>query len=343
MLNVISPFFKSFGWSHRKASPLPVEILLPTSTDTEPCNVLEGGQLASQKIEPAMEAWLNFLKIRELSDATISVYRSCVKVFVKRLRELDYPLDTVQQLFESTMLERGFGGIPSNKQSKKLNTLNALVSFAKYLVFKNEIDGGIIDDIKRFHPKSKMDPRLTCLSEEEVERLLPATKFASRNQEENVIFSAMLATMLYTGIRVSEACKIQISDVDLAKREIVVNRGKGGYSRLVGINDDLFEILQPYATERLKSAKSSSEYFFVRVNSLAWDKDLLASRMRKVSQKLGVEITCHGLRRKFATRADRSGKPIVQIQMALGHKHLTTTERYIRSTQAEVSNAMRTW
>ncbi|MNR94124.1 Tyrosine recombinase XerC [compost metagenome] len=343
MLNVLFPLFKSFSWFPPKASPLPVELLLPAKTDSGPCKVLGEEQLTCQKIEPAMEAWLNFLKIRELSDATISVYRSCVNVFVKRLRELDYQLDTVQQLFESTILERGFGVIPSNKQSKKLNTLNALVSFAKYLVFKNEIDVSIVDDIKRFRPGRKADPRLTCLSEEDVERLLPATKFASRNQEENAIFSAMLATMLYTGIRVSEACKIQISDVDLAKREIVVNRGKGGYSRLVGINDHLFEILQPYAIERLKRAKSSSEYFFVRINSLAWDKDLLASRMRKVSQKLGVEITCHGLRRTFATRADRSGKPIVQIQMALGHKHLTTTERYIRSTQAEVSNAMRTW
>ncbi len=56
-----------------------------------------------------------------------------------------------------------------------------------------------------------------------------------------------------------------------------------------------------------------------------------------------MQISPHGLRRKFATVAANSGKPINIISLALGHSDLKTTQRYLMTSQEEVIKKIQNW
>jgi integrase len=65
--------------------------------------------------------------------------------------------------------------------------------------------------------------------------------------------------------------------------------------------------------------------------------------MIALSDKLGIPVTCHALRRTFATIADKQGRSINSIRIALGHTNLRTTQVYLRTSEAEVVEQMKDW
>ena len=74
-----------------------------------------------------------------------------------------------------------------------------------------------------------------------------------------------------------------------------------------------------------------------------YDRNMLAKRIRVISRHMEVEITCHGFRRTFATLAAAQGRNIKALRIALRHADLTTTQAYLRTSEAEVFEAMKAW
>ena len=54
-------------------------------------------------------------------------------------------------------------------------------------------------------------------------------------------------------------------------------------------------------------------------------------------------MSCHGLRRTFATHASDAGRSVNHIQLALGHRSIATTQVYLMADQAAAARAMRGW
>ncbi|MCP4342047.1 MAG: tyrosine-type recombinase/integrase [Desulfobulbaceae bacterium] len=87
-----------------------------------------------------------------------------------------------------------------------------------------------------------------AVSDEAVDALLRAASYTSdivqcrRDQ-------AALALLIYGGLRIHEACQIQLRDLDLAGGMIVVRRGKGGKARRVPLHSEAQNLLQQYLNE----------------------------------------------------------------------------------------------
>ena len=147
-------------------------------------------------------------------------------------------------------------------------------------------------------------------------RTVQKKALSSRNAED--LRDLLLILLLYGGgLRVSEACELKWSQVDLAKGVLRI-RGKGSRYRLV--------LLPELARAQLKQYKHRA--FLVFDPSLSPRKAY--SRVRYWGEKAGLNkpLSPHILRHSFATHLLNSGSDLRSIQELLGHRSLGSTQKY---------------
>ena len=146
----------------------------------------------------------------------------------------------------------------------------------------------------------------------------------------------MVQTLLETGTRVSEFVALQVEDVSLGERMIVIENGKVGRRREVPIRTDLARLLSmhigrrrsgPLFVSREKGAAGSRVYSHQRIGQM----------VREIAREAGIgkRIYPHLLRHNMATRLLAVGMDIADIQKFLGHADICATRIY-----AETSIAM---
>jgi site-specific recombinase XerD len=139
---------------------------------------------------------------------------------------------------------------------------------------------------------------------------------------------ALIATLLYAGLRANELLNLGVMDMNLEAGNLVVRHGKGGKDRYVPIHYKLTYILKRYFEDR-QSAGKKSAYLFTGAKS---DKPLnykgLRQICRKISMESGVQFTPHCLRHTFASIAIEQGVGVVQIKEILGHSNIASTMIY---------------
>lgn len=181
-------------------------------------------------------------------------------------------------------------------------------------------------------PRPKMPKALPRrLSEEDGRKVLNASYgYNWRYDFEQTRNHAMISTLLFSGLRLSELLNLQMTDVDLVEKTILVRHGKGDKDRQVPIHYQLHRTLVRYERER-KTMGKKSEWFFTGVHS---DKKLTPKDLSKICRKIGayagVRFTPHQLRHTFASRCIDEGFNVVQLKEVLGHSSLSSTMIYLK-------------
>jgi len=156
------------------------------------------------------------------------------------------------------------------------------------------------------------------LSAEEVARLLAAMP--------NPVYRMMFRTMFAAGLRISEACRIQVAHLD-ATQGVIRILGKGRVERLVALHPSLLEALRRYWRE----AHPVPPWLFTGRLGFPLDLDQ-ARRMFKAAVKasgLAKRATPHSLRHTYATLLLEQGEDLRVIQALLGHRSIQSTEVYL--------------
>lgn len=181
-----------------------------------------------------------------------------------------------------------------------------------------------------------------CLSPSQVERFLAhAYHYPWRTSFERFRNRAILATFLYTGIRLQELLGLHAVDVDLKASELRVRRGKGEKERLIALYPALQVLLRDYENLRKQQPEPSVWYFpSSRSASQLTIKNLYAV-FEKLSAVAGLKVTPHMLRHTFGRMSIESGMNTRIIQETMGHASLKTTERYTHVTTQAKKDAMR--
>lgn len=301
-----------------------------------------------QELMATMDRWLAFLKLKDLSPTTIECYKNRVFSFIKRVERRGKASSFPSRLFARDVLLSGFEGMAEQSASQKLNTVNALLSLGRYLVSEGKLTPDDLTFLPELRPARSPDPRRTCLKTPDIPKLFHAIALRTSDPLENVTFAALAGVMIYGGLRVAEACSLRLEDVNLAERLITVRHGKGRKDRQLGMRKDLVALLEAYLDVRPRLVGASVEKardtrMFLRKDGKPWDRHHVAIRMRHLSKLIGKDISAHGLRRTFATTASTQGRSIRYIQLALGHCNLAVTEAYLRVSDAEVAEAMKSW
>jgi integrase len=158
----------------------------------------------------------------------------------------------------------------------------------------------------------------TVLDREEVRRLINAVTGPKHRT---------LVVLLYSGgLRLGEALRLRVQDVDEERRVIHVRSGKGRRDRIV--------MLARVAVDELRAYRRFERPHHWLFPGARRDRHLCArTAQRAVSEaakRAGIlkRVTPHTLRHSFATHLLESGTDLRYIQRLLGHRKISTTEIY---------------
>ncbi len=176
-------------------------------------------------------------------------------------------------------------------------------------------------------PKRRRLPR--ALSEGAVRRLVSAP---DRHTAKGLRDRAILELLYGTGLRMSECVRLDLTDLDLVHRRVLVRNGKGHKDRVVPLAGQAGKALGVYLSRSRPALARRSEdpaLFLARTG-----KRLSAVSVRLLVRQYGaqarVKASCHVLRHSYATHLLQGGANVRQIQRLLGHEHLTTTALYTK-------------
>jgi site-specific recombinase XerD len=160
----------------------------------------------------------------------------------------------------------------------------------------------------------------------------------------------LLLLMLYgAGLRISEALRLTLADVDLTTAVLHIRESKFYKTRLVPVGPDLIRLLSPYATTRRRNHATPDSPFFVSRRGGAVTRSSAENTLCRLRVRAGVvrddgnprhQPRLHDLRTTFAVHRlvswYRSGadlqRLLPQLSTYLGHINVQGTQRYLTLT-----------
>lgn len=196
--------------------------------------------------------------------------------------------------------------------SRKLNSVKSLFRF---LVEEGIIEKDLSRSVK--HPKIKNDlPRVLKPIE------YRALRDVCRHDKRTL---AIIELMLQAGLRISEVANLQIEDI--RENELVIRAYESHEQRAVPLNRASKEAIEAYLKER---HSSRSKFFFVTKTGRQLLVRNIRSILNRYFEKANLqEVKVNDLRNTFIVEQLSAGVPLNIISRIVGHKRLSTTERYL--------------
>jgi site-specific recombinase XerD len=262
------------------------------------------------------------LKRRNVSPNTVKNYLNGLKHFVLWL---DAPIETVTYRKIVGYMDYLLG---KRLTPKTINCyLNSVCQFYHYLSEEEEIP--IANPVKK--PNIMKLPRglPKHLNEEHIELLFKNLK-GPRDR-------AMFMIMLRCGLRVEEVAHLSLGNIDLKRRILFIQDGKGAKDRIVYISNDALTALLEYL--KVRPANKVKKVFLVEKGPLTGQPLSIRGiqkRMEYYANKTKLRISCHSLRHTMATQMLNADTDLSTIQDLLGHNSIRTTQRYCRVSNLKV-------
>ena len=224
-------------------------------------------------------------------------------------------------------------GTASASVTRKVSTLR---SFYHYL--RNE---GVIPNDPMFGVRGpRRERRLpTFLTRDQIETLIAAADGTKPNELRD---RAILELLYASGLRVSEATGIDVKDVDLDERTVVVF-GKGSRERMVMMGKPAAQAVRVYLSDgRPALARGPQTALFLNRDGGRLSQRAVQSMVRKYALKAGMDRSVHPhlLRHTFATHLLENGAELRVVQTLLGHANVNTTQIYTHVTDSAKRKAI---
>jgi site-specific recombinase XerD len=238
---------------------------------------------------------------------------------------LDVPIETVTYRKIAAYMD---DLISQRLKPKTINCyLNSVCQFYHYLSDEEGIQ--IVNPVKK--PNIMKLPRglPKHLKDEQIEILFNHLK-GCRDR-------AMFMVMLRCGLRVEEVAHLALGDIDLKRRMLLIQDGKGAKDRIVYISNDALHALLDYL--KVRPANKVKKVFLVEKGPLTGQPISIRGiqkRMEYYARKTNLRISCHHLRHTMATQMLNADADLSTIQDLLGHNSIRTTQRYCRVSNLKV-------
>jgi len=194
-----------------------------------------------------LEQYLASLAAAGKSPATQRAVRSDLVQFCtwwERTRERSFDLTQVVERdlrVWKGVRQQNEGAAPATI-NRGLSTLRRVFSWAIEQRLLTESPVREVPDIA----STPVSPR--SLPDQAVDALLRATR-AESDSRLRLRDEALLALLVYAGVRIQEACDVQLRDLDLASGTLVVRSGKGGKARRLPLHSEAQRLLTRYLQE----------------------------------------------------------------------------------------------
>lgn len=276
-------------------------------------------QTASVIMDTLIDKLLEDLWLKRLSENTLQGYRRDLEKIARRLQEKD--LDWLNAQRED-LAEAVYA--PEEKSGSQARALSACRRLYGWLAETGQRSDNPTQFLKT--PKQAQAlPKL--ITEAQISRLLEAPDTATPHGLRD---KALLEVMYATGLRVTEAVKLTLDDLDLAKGWLRTI-GKGDKQRIVPLGEDAVDWIERYLTEArpqlLKEAKCDE--LFVSQKRGGMTRQLAWLIVKEYAFAADIQnLSPHSLRHAFATHLVNHGADLRVVQIFLGHADISTTQIY---------------
>jgi type 1 fimbriae regulatory protein FimB len=176
------------------------------------------------------------------------------------------------------------------------------------------------------------------LTGREVERLIEATR-GSRNEARDC---CLLLLMFRHGLRVSEACRMKLDQVNVESRVLHVTRLKGGLSTTQPLRGDELRAVRAWLRERARM-KPTGKAFFVSEQRKPLHRSTVNLALRKYNSAASLPLLAHPhmLRHACGFALADQGADTRLIQDYLGHRNIQHTVKYTATNPARFEKLRR--
>lgn len=183
-------------------------------------------------------------------------------------------------------------------------------------------------------PKAQQTIKITYTPDEMTMLLSKPTECSEVEYQtwvfENLIFA--------TGLRLSSALNIKVSEFDKKQKTIYVQKTKNHKALNLFLNNDMCNILQKYiATFEL----NDDDYIFCTAERTRLAKRTMQDNVATYNKKLGVEKTSiHLMRHTYAKQFYQKTKDIYTLSQVMGHSSIAITENYLKDLGLALENVV---
>jgi len=269
-------------------------------------------------IQDAHKEFKKYLSENKRSLSTIVAYSKDIEQLVNFLKELskEHVHDVTKEDLESFLAKMTKNGYTPKSISRKLNSTRTFYRFLK-------INEYVTDDPSLLvaHPRYQLAaPRI--LTPTEYRALRDAAGNDSR-------MFAIIELLLQTGIRIGELAALKLSDIQ--KGQLHIAPAEKHEERMVPLNKRAQEALNRYSKIRPNPpADGNSEHLFITKSGrpfLIRNIRTAVERYFRLAEVKNAKV--NDLRHTFVAHHLKHGVSLILISKILGHKRISTTERYL--------------
>lgn len=255
-----------------------------------------------------------------------------------------YTLTKFRLVLNKSLSSITFEDLTQCYQAAKKSTWNQMSAVLKRICVTSQ-DQNLSLLLLKLDTKNRYNYKSNKREIDEPEKFIES--IISFNCESNLRLEiAQIATLIlcYTGIRVGELGCLTIEDIKKGQlkinktvvdgfsysgataktKTIIQNYTKGKDNRVIPLSDEVTQLFSNYF-DLLKIYRGKRD-------NTALNRKFFSEKMDYLSKKTGIKVTPHMCRHAFGTifgKACKNFDEVFKLQTLLGHKNLSTTQRYI--------------
>jgi len=277
-----------------------------------------------EEFEKHKNDFLLFLQAeRNFSDHTLRAYKGDLEQFItfwSNMSDYDAKHLGLRQIIERYLVGLFYKKINKSSIARKFS---CFTSFERFLLTRNI---QLHLNLKR----PRIDKKLPIyFSVDEIFHLLDSTSNEALPTKYPIRDKAIFELLYATGVRCSELVNIRIIDIDMHLKTIRV-LGKGKKERIVLFGGKAHERIVEYCEKERPVVHSQEEPLFLNYRYEQLNPRSIQRIIKMFRSFLHIDrpLTPHKLRHSFATHLLNQGVDLRAVQELLGHKTLSSTEKY---------------
>jgi integrase/recombinase XerC len=201
--------------------------------------------------------------------------------------------------------------------------LSAMRSFYQFLLKKRRVEINPAEHVQAPKQPRKLPKTLDV---DQVTGLLEA----GAQSDLEIRDLAMFELFYSSGMRLSELAALNLADVDLDERALIIKSGKGGKARILPIGSKAADAIRNWLPLRNNTADIKENALFTSSKGFRLGVRSVQLRLKRwcLAKGIAEHIHPHMLRHSFASHLLESSRDLRAVQELLGHSNISTTQIY---------------
>lgn len=297
----------------------------------------------------------SYLAVLEAQNSSLSLRKSSLYALEwlmlylrERYRIEDWRAVTEDHLSAFVLHLRRDHRTPKDQPLKEATVNRVVASVRAFFVWQQRRGHLLYNPAERQNPSKFESPLPHVLSEHEITRLIemPDTTTAIGLRDR-----ALMEVLYATGIRHAEAHRLDLFDVDIWTRRLVVRLGKGQRDRIVPLTENAAYWLSQYLSQarvELAAGQRKQGQPSMLPSAALWlartghrlSYVMIEQRIKGYAKEAELKANVHTFRHCCATHLLRHGASIRHIQKLLGHTNLDATQIYLNLDTTDLARAV---